>query len=138
VKFGRAVLAVVAIIFIPFGVWALWDPGAVAGLTQVQLPTPTAIADGRAVYGGLTLGLGVFFALCAMRPELVQPGLWAVLLTVAGPFLGRLAGVIADGAGTAETYRTLVWEFAIAALAAVSLARGGFDRTDVTRDSSAA
>jgi hypothetical protein len=131
VKFGRVVLAAVAIIFIPFGVWALVDPVAVAGLTQVQLPTPTALADGRAVYGGLTLGLGAFFGLCASRRELVRPGLWAILLTVAGAFLGRLTGVIADGAGTAETYRPLFWEFVFAALAAVSLARGVSERTNV-------
>ena len=136
-KFGRVVLAVVAIIFVPFGVWGLIDPVAVAGLTQVQLPTPTALADGRAVYGGLTLGLGAFFALCAVRQELVRPGLWAVLLTVAGPFLGRLAGVVADGAGTAETYRTLISEFAIAALAVVSLARRVSGRTSRTTSSAA-
>lgn len=131
---GRAVLAIVAVIFIPFGVWAILDPVAVAGLTQVQLPTPTAIADGRAIYGGLTLGLALFAALCAFRPEFTRPGLWAVLLTVAGAFLGRLGGVIVDGAGTADTYRTLVFELVIVALAAVALARGtseqGADRTE--------
>jgi hypothetical protein len=137
VKFGHLLSVVVAAIFIPFGAWALLDPVAVAGLTQVQLPTPAALADGRAVYGGLTLGLGAFFALCAVRQELVRPGLWAVLLTVAGPFLGRLAGVVGDGAGRAETYRTLTSEFAIAALAAVSLARGVSKRTSRATSSAA-
>src|SRR5262245_15795455 len=115
---GRVMLGVVAVIFIPFGVWALVDPVTVAGWTQVGLPTPTALADGRAVYGGLTLGLGVFFALCARRPEFVQAGLWAVVLTLAGPMSGRLIGVAVDGAGTAETYRTLVSELVLASLAA--------------------
>jgi hypothetical protein len=120
---GRTVLGVVAIIFLSFGAWALLSPAAVAGLTQVVLTTPTALADGRAVYGGLTLGLALYFALCAMRRELVRAGLWAVLLTVGCAFLGRLAGVVADGADTSETFRTLASEFGITALAAVSLWR---------------
>ena len=122
-EFGRAVLGIVGIIFVPFGVWALVDPVAVAGLTQVNLPTPTALADGRAVYGGLTLGLGSYFLPCAVRPELVRAGLWAVLLTVGFPFLGRLAGIAADGAGSSETFRTLASEFTTAGLAAVALVR---------------
>jgi hypothetical protein len=120
---GRLVLGLVAVIFIPFGVWALADPVAVARFTQVELPTPTALADGRAVYGGLTLGLGIFFVLCANRPEFIRAGLWAVLLTLAGPLSGRVIGVIVDGAGTVETYRTLVAEFALASMAAISLVR---------------
>jgi Domain of unknown function (DUF4345) len=138
VKFARAVLGIAAVVFIPFGVWAFLDPVAIAGLTQVQLPTATALADGRAVYGGLTLGLGVFFALCAAHPAFVRPGLWALLLTVGGAFLGRLAGVIADGAGTTETYRTLIAEFTVAALAAVSLARGPSEQSSDSGEARAA
>ena len=122
-KFERAVLGIVGVLFIPLGLWAFVNPVAVAAMTEVSLPTPTALADARAVYGGLTLGLGIYFVVCALRPEHVRSGLWALLLTIGGAFLGRLAGVAADGAGNPETLRTLGLELGIAALAAVALVR---------------
>jgi hypothetical protein len=123
--FARTVLGVAALAFAAFGLWALFDPVAVAGQAQVQLPTPTALADGRAVYGGVTLGLGLFFALCAAQPALVRSGLWALLASMGGPFLGRLIGVIVDGARTPETLGTLAFEFAFVALAGVALLSRG-------------
>jgi len=125
--FRRAFLGIVGLVFVAFGAWAFVDPVAVAGLTEVSLPTPTALADGRAVYGGLTLGLGVFFVLCT-RPALVPGGLWAVVLTVGGAFLGRLTGVAIDGAGSSAAIGTLASELTIAAVAAVALARGASGR----------
>lgn len=62
-----------------FGLFSLlctlrW-PGTSSSLGYVDLN-----ASGRSeyltVYGGLQLGLGLFFALCALRPEAHRMGLW--------------------------------------------------------------
>ena len=119
----RVVLWFSAVLFLPFGLWGLVDPVQVTGLTQVQLPTPTALADGRAMYGGMVLGLGLVFAFCASRPSMLRAGLWALLLTIGCVFLGRLAGVLIDGASGTPTLPTLALEFALSALAGFALWR---------------
>jgi len=123
VRTAEAVLWFAGLVYIPFGLWALAAPGSVAGLTEVALPTPTALADGRAVYGGLTLGLGIFFIFCAVRPETVRAGLLAMFFTLVGPALGRSIGIVADGAGSDATFRTLTFELTFMALALVALWR---------------
>lgn len=65
----------------------------------------TLDADGvieiRAVYGGLELGLGVFFLVAGLRREWVGVGLWGLFLTFAGIALCRTLGLaLAESAGS--------------------------------------
>ncbi len=119
---SRLVLWLGAVLFVPFGLWVLYDPTALAAITERPLPTATALTDSRAVDGGLVLGLGLFFVACALDPTKTRAGLLALLLVGAGPFLGRCVGIVLDG-GTAATYRVAALELGLAALAAVALAR---------------
>ena len=118
----RFVLWLGALTFVPFGLWVLFDPRALAAITERPLPTPTAMTDSRAVDGGIVLGLGLLFAACAVDPTKARTGLWTMLLTFGGAFLGRGVGVVLDG-GTAATYRVAAVELAGAALAAAALMR---------------
>jgi hypothetical protein len=120
--FSRGFLALVGIVFVAFGVWGLIDPVAVCALSDVKLPTATALADGRAVYGGLTLGMGVFFLLAAARANLVRAGLWSAVLMVGGAGMGRVLGAVMDGAGRAIV-PPMVAELLIALLAFIALWR---------------
>jgi hypothetical protein len=119
---SRLVLWLGAVLFVPFGLWVLSDPTALAAINERPLPTATALTDSRAVDGGLVLGLGLFFLACALDPTKTRAGLLAMLLVGAGPFLGRCVGVVLDG-GTAATYRVAALELGLAVLAAVALAR---------------
>jgi hypothetical protein len=118
--FSRGLLALVGVLFIGFGGWGLIDPVAVAAMTGVKLPTPVALADGRAIYGGLTLGMGVFFLFAATRADLVRAGLWSTLLMVGGAGAGRAVGGVVDGAG-AGVLPPLFFEALIAAFALIAL-----------------
>jgi hypothetical protein len=120
--FSRGLLALVGVIFVGFGVWGLIDPVAVCAMTGVQLPTPAALADGRAVYGGLTAGMGAFFVMAAVRASLLPAGLWSALIMVGGAGLGRALGAVVDGAGTAVVPPMLA-ELLIATLALIALVR---------------
>jgi len=121
--FPRWILLGIGVIFVPFGMWALAQPVAVAGMTEVQLPTPAALADGRAVYGGLTLGLGAFFLLAALRRSMVRAGLWAAFLSIGAAGFGRALGVVLDGARGPAVFPTLGFEIVLAALTAFALTR---------------
>jgi hypothetical protein len=118
---ARVVLKLVGFLFVALGVWGLLSPVQFASMAEVQLATPTAITDGRAVYGGLELGIGTFLLLCANRQELVRSGLLAVLLIVGGLFVGRAMGLLLDASGSTVTYQALGIEFLCTALAVLAL-----------------
>ncbi len=119
---SRLVLWLAAVTFVPFGIWVLADPTGLAAMTERTVATPTAMTESRAVDGGLLIGLGIFFAACALDPTRTRAGLLAMLLTLGGPFLGRLVGVALDGA-TAGTLQAAGFELALGALAAIALMR---------------
>jgi hypothetical protein len=121
--FSQILLLAIGVIFVPFGIWALAQPTAVAGMTEVELPSPAALADGRAVYGGLTLGLGVFFLLAARSTQLTRAGLWVALLSLGGAATGRLLGVVLDGASGRSVIPPLAFELLWSVLAATALTR---------------
>lgn len=106
-KGSRFVLAIVGGIFTAFGLWALLAPVHFTGLTEVQLPTPTAVTDARAVFGGLELGLGSFLLWSASSAARVQPGLLALLLGVGGLLTGRVLGLVVDSSASTPTFQAL-------------------------------
>lgn len=118
----RFVLWLGALMFVPFGLWVLYDPTALSAISERPMPTPTAMTDSRAVDGGLVLGLGLLFVACAVDPTKARTGLLTMFLTFGGAFLGRCVGVMLDG-GTVATYQVAAFELAGAALAAAALMR---------------
>jgi hypothetical protein len=118
----RLVLWIGGILFVPFGLWILFDPHALAAITERPLPTPTAMTESRAVDGGLVIGLGLAFILAAVDPTKTRAGLLVMLLTLGGAFVGRCVGVILDG-GTPGTYNVAAFELVLAVLAGIALAR---------------
>lgn len=122
-----ALLVQVGLGFLGFGAWLLFD--AEAGLARVGIAAldRAGLIELRALYGGLELGLGVFFLLCGARPNWRRPGLWAVLLGVGGIGLTRLTGIALSGVFTSFLAVALAWELGSAALAALALYRGHAD-----------
>jgi len=125
--FPIVLLVLAGLGFLGFGVWLIIDP--VSGLTTVGIAAlnPAGQIELRALYGGLELGLGVFFLLCAARPDWRRPGLWAVLLGNGGIGLTRLLGIALSGVFTPFFAVALVWELGFAGLAAWAL-RGAVSR----------
>ena len=96
-KVARLSLILSAVAFGGAGLAFLAAPGVFAPAVDLALPTPTARGDVRAVFGGLELGLGVFFALAARRAAWVRPGLVAQALAFGGLAAGRLLSLTLDG-----------------------------------------
>ena len=89
---GRISLILSALVFGAFGFAFLLWPTAMAGLVDITLPTSTAIIDFQATYGGLEIGLAMFFAYCAATNRLIHLALLVQALSLGGLALGRIIG----------------------------------------------
>ena len=89
-KFPTVLLWINAAFFLLFGALFLVAPGVFAELLTGAAPATTnALIDIRATYGGMALGIGLFFAFCARQQASVRIGLIASLLVAAGIVFGR-------------------------------------------------
>jgi hypothetical protein len=68
--------------------------------------SPQGLTDVRATYGGMCLGIGIFFAMAAAGRIDASAALWASLCLYLGLGLARLGGLIFDHSST-----TLLWGF---------------------------
>ena len=97
-KLPTVLLWINAAFFLLFGALFLVAPGVFAELLTGATPATTnALIDIRATYGGMALGIGLFFAFCARQQSSVRIGLIASLFVAAGIVFGRLAGIVVDG-----------------------------------------
>lgn len=101
---ARGVLAAIGLLYVGIGLAALLSPATVAGYADITLEATSAKSDVRAVYGGLAVGLGVFFLVGAVHRPWVGPALLATLLTFVGLLAGRITSVVLDGSPGAVVY----------------------------------
>ncbi|MGH0035803.1 MAG: DUF4345 domain-containing protein [Myxococcota bacterium] len=92
----RAVVALSGGVFGGIGLFFLLYPSWVT-LVDLELPTPAAASDVRALFGGLELGVGVFLVWAAFWPGWLRAGLLAQLLAFGGLVLGRVLSFALDG-----------------------------------------
>ena len=80
---ARFSLGATSLAFFIFGFWLLVAPQALGDI-GIQLATPSAQVEIRAMYGGFEIGMGVFFLLAAMRPEWFRPALVLQVVSLLG------------------------------------------------------
>lgn len=121
-KLGVALLRISSVAFVAFAL----APDTFADLVTGAVPaTPSASIDMRATYGGVALGLGVFYWLAARRAEWVRMGVLASLLVIAGIAAARAVGIVADGQPNTFMLLFLVLEVVAVVLSDVALRRLG-------------
>jgi hypothetical protein len=120
---ARVLLGISSLIWLAIGVAFLFWPVKMAGYVDIALPTPTALIDLRATYGGFDLAVGIFFAVCALSADWVRPGLAAMALTYAGFAGGRIVGLALDGTPKPLMYQLLAAELTGLALSLLALWR---------------
>jgi hypothetical protein len=96
----RLSLRLAALAFAAFGVALLVRP-TLLGELGIELGRPAAVTEIRAFYGGLELGLALFFGLASTRDAWLRPALFAQAASLGGLLLARLVGIAIDG--SAET-----------------------------------
>jgi hypothetical protein len=115
-------LWVLGVLFVLVGVAFIAAPATFTEMAADVAPDrPSALTDIRAVSGGVALALGVFFALCAVRPDWVGPGLLLGALVGACLAVSRLIGFVADGGVTATQVSLAVTEAIVVALCLLAL-----------------
>ena len=82
-----------AIGFAGFGIALLIFPNLI-GLVGVKELTNSGLVEIRAMYGGLQLGLALFFLLAINRPRWVRPGLIIHMCVIGGLAIGRIFGLV--------------------------------------------
>ncbi|MDJ0789695.1 MAG: DUF4345 family protein [Myxococcota bacterium] len=109
---ARVLLGLSALVWLPYGLFCLMQPGFLEGAAGLVASTPTATGELRAMYGGLQAALGVLCGLGCLRLEWRDPALIALGFLTAGLALARIAGV-ALGSGV-EPYTAVAVAFEVA------------------------
>jgi hypothetical protein len=122
-KLAKYLVGFYGVAFLILGALFLVAPGALTATTQVALPTPVAVQEIRAVYGGFFLGVGLYLLLCALRVSGLRQGLVALVMIMGGLVIGRFFGFAIDGPANTQLYVLTASEVVGLVLALVLLRR---------------
>ncbi len=94
---AKIYLASVLLVFWGFTVGFFGWPRQLGERLGIHLASTAAVADFRAMYGGMCLGVGILFWLGIRRPSWRVPAVLLSITTAAGLLLGRLITWGIDG-----------------------------------------
>ena len=114
---ARIYLGLSALVWLPYGLFCLLQPGFLEGAAGVSGLDATGSTELRAMYGGLQAALGVLAGAAFLRPALRGSAVLTLALLSTGLLLGRLVGVALDGGLSGYTGGALVFELASAGFA---------------------
>ena len=112
-----AFLVLSALVWLPYGLYCLAEPGFLAQAAGVASSSSTGTTELRAMYGGVQAALGAASALAVVRRELRGHVLFALATVAAGLFVARVVGVVLDGGLSAYTAFALALEITLAVAA---------------------
>jgi hypothetical protein len=119
----RLSLVVAGLVFLAFGVVFLFNTELLFRTFDVLDPPAPILAEVAAMYGGLEVGLGVFFLVCARRGRWVRPALAAQVAVFGGLAAGRLFGMVSNRAVNRMFVAFVLLEIAGAALGFIAFRR---------------
>lgn len=120
---ARWLLGITAVVFVALGLNGLFNPVGHLAPYGLELATPGWLGEVRANYGGMHLGIGLLFALAAVRAEWQRTGLAVLLAFLGGLAVGRTLSVLVDGTPPAFAIAFIAIEWIGAALALMLLRR---------------
>lgn len=93
-------LMIIGVLFAVVGLAVLVAPTLFAAQLEMVVSSATAVADFRAVYGGVSLAIAGVAFLALKRGELRPGAVWMVVLVMDGLLLGRLISWATHGPGS--------------------------------------
>ena len=118
----RIFLAVMAIVWLPYGLYCFLVPDALRALAGVTATSPTAMTELRAMYGGLQSAIGALSLAATVRHHLERPALIMLASLLPGLAAARLLGLVLDGSWSSYTAMGLGFEIS-GSLVAMALLR---------------
>ncbi len=116
-------LGLSVLVWLPYGLFCLFQPGFLEGAAGVAATTSTGAVELRAMYGGLQAAIGVLCAAGLRSPSWRDHALVASGVLASGLFLARLVGAGMAGEVSSYTGGALVFELLIAGAAFLLLRR---------------
>lgn len=116
-------LALTGLAFLLIGANTFRDPQAAMRGVDLLLHSVSAVNEVRANYGGMQIGMGLFFLAGAWRPRLTRPALLALALFTGGLVAGRLISMALDGLPNSMVLALLLLEVVAASVALLFLLR---------------
>jgi len=123
VRFRRSLLWLNVCIFLVFGLGYLVAPNYLGSFVDMQLSAPNALIDMRALYGGMLVGISIWYLYCAMDEARIHQGLLSAMFIASGLLSGRLIGVLVSGSPNGATIFYVLTEVLVVLLLAVALRR---------------
>jgi len=117
----RIFLALMALMFVAFGLYSLLNPLGMAAGLDVEVGGPNGAYELRGIYGGVSLAAGFLCAAGALRPGLRLPALWFLAVYMGGYVFARAAALLLGPPPTQDYAAFIAFEVISFALAAVSL-----------------
>ena len=98
------------VIWLPYGIACLINPEMLSGLAGVNMTSPTAITEIRAMYGGVQSAVGVICLFGLLKESMMRPALAMLSFVFAGVAAARVFGLVIDSSGSAYTYGAICFE----------------------------
>ena len=109
---ARIFLGLQAVLFIPYGIYCLVDPGMLAGSAGLTATTVTGTIELQAMYGGLQVAVGVMCVMGLLRQDCEFVALYALLFLFAGLAVVRVSLGLMRGDFSDYTVIAMIFESA--------------------------
>ncbi len=109
---ARIFLGLQAILFIPYGIYCLVDPGMLAGSAGLTATTVTGTIELQAMYGGLQVAVGAMCVMGLFRQDCEFVALYALLFLFAGLAVVRVSLGLMYGDFSDYTVFAMIFESA--------------------------
>jgi len=93
----REIVLINAVVYLGLGAGFLLFPSPLAGLFDIELRSPSALADLRAVYGGISLAVGGLFVAGLRRESWFAPSLFLAMTSAAALAFSRIYSSAVSG-----------------------------------------
>lgn len=113
----RAYLLANAVLYVLFAAWCTLAPEKTASAIGLKLESPSGRSEFITVYGGLEMGLAVFFALAGLKPAMHEAGLLFALCLYGAITIWRVPTLVAFRGIGPLTFATAGLELVLAIVA---------------------
>jgi hypothetical protein len=103
-------LAIQALLFIPYGLYCLVEPGMLAGAAGVSATSTTGTIELQAMYGGVQTSIGVMCALALLQARFRVGALTALVFVFAGLAVVRVSLGLMQGDFSQYTLGAMIFE----------------------------